>query len=363
MLCAVQTFLVLTAVSAMAVPGFTQTIAQTASIDQEVPGLLEQHNVPSVSIAEIEDGRIIRLSAYGMQTASELATPRTLYNIASMTKPISAETELRLISDGAFGLDEPIYKIWVDPDIANDPRNKLLTPRICLSHLTGFASNWRSSMGNVLQFKNDPGRVYLYSGEGYEYLSHFVEKKTGANLEENAKRLVFGPIGMKDTSYIRQLWFEGRVATPAYESSRWLTSNYATQPVASDLLYTTAEDYAKFLLSVMRNDGLSEPIAKERSRVQFSLKPEICPHVKKALCPDAVGPGLGWQIAQIKDKKFLTHTGHDPGLYTFGYVSADTRSGIVIFTNGENGSKLVLPILRTLGRDQDFVEFLAAMIP
>ncbi|HMF64812.1 MAG TPA: serine hydrolase domain-containing protein, partial [Edaphobacter sp.] len=139
MLCAVQTFLVLTAVSAMAVPGFTQTIAQTASIDQEVPGLLEQHNVPSVSIAEIEDGRIIRLSAYGMQTASELATPRTLYNIASMTKPISAETELRLISDGAFGLDEPIYKIWVDPDIANDPRNKLLTPRICLSHLTGFA--------------------------------------------------------------------------------------------------------------------------------------------------------------------------------------------------------------------------------
>ena len=97
MLCAVQTFLVLTAVSAMAVPGFTQTIAQTASIDQEVPGLLEQHNVPSVSIAEIEDGRIVRVSAYGMQTASEPATPKTLYNIASMTKPISAETELRLI--------------------------------------------------------------------------------------------------------------------------------------------------------------------------------------------------------------------------------------------------------------------------
>ncbi|MCU1226939.1 MAG: beta-lactamase [Edaphobacter sp.] len=355
MLRAIRILLVLIAISA--VTGSPQPV----SLDQEVPRLLAQHHVPSVSIAEIEDGRIVRVSAYGMQTASEPATPRTLYNIASMTKPISAETELRLISSGAFGLDDPIYKIWVDPDIANDPRNKLLTPRICLSHLTGFASNWRSSMGNVLQFKNDPGKVYLYSGEGYEYLSHFVERKTGANLEENAKKLVFGPIGMKDTSYTLQPWFEGRVATPAYESSKWLTSNYATQPVASDLLYTTAEDYAKFLLSVMRNDGLSQAIAAERSRVQFSLKPEICPRVK-GLCPDEVGPGLGWQIAQIKGKRYLTHTGHDPGLYTFGYVSADTQSGIVIFTNGENGSKLIAPILQALRRDLDFVKFLAAMI-
>lgn len=349
---------VLTLVLATAASSF----CQKPSLDQTIASLLTQHHVPSVSIAEIEGGRIVLLKAYGMQSADAVATTSTLYNVASMTKPVSAETALRLISRDVFSLDEPMYATWLDPDIASDPRSKLLTTRICLSHLTGFASNWRSDTGNTLQFKAVPGTTYLYSGEGYEYVSHFVQKKTGENLAENARKLVFDPIGMKDTSYQREPWFEGRIAIPADAQGEWLKPRFAPEPVASDLLYTTPSDYARFMLSVMRNEGLRSAIAAERSRVQFSLRPVICPKVGTGSCPEEVGPGLGWQVVKISGKRYLTHTGHDPGLYTFGYLSADSKSGIVIFTNGERGSQLVIPILQSIGRDQEFVEFLSSMI-
>ena len=58
---------------------------------------------------------------------------------------------------------------WLDPDIKDDPWSKLLTPRLCLSHQTGFA-NWRRMTGGVLKIRWEPGTQTGYSGEGYNYV-------------------------------------------------------------------------------------------------------------------------------------------------------------------------------------------------
>lgn len=152
--------------------------AQSARLDADVPRLLAESHVPSVSIAQIRGGEIVLTRAYGMQDATTPATVRTLYNIASLTKPITAQVAMRLVSEGTITLDEPMAKVWTDPDIANDERRNLLTPRLALTHQTGFA-NWRSMTGGKLAFTFQPGTRYSYSGEGFEYLSHFMEKKTG----------------------------------------------------------------------------------------------------------------------------------------------------------------------------------------
>ena len=94
---------------------------------------------------------------------------------------------MRLLSQGAFSLDEPMAPVWTDSDIATDDRRTLLTPRIALTHQTGFA-NWRSMTNNKLTFQFTPGTRYSYSGEGFEYLAHFIERKTGVALDVNAGR-------------------------------------------------------------------------------------------------------------------------------------------------------------------------------
>ena len=246
-------------------------LAQSPRLAREIPPLLLQEHVPSVSIAQIQNGRITLLRAYGQQDSNKPATPRTLYNIASLTKPITAQVALRLLSQGKFTLDEPMATTWADPDLANDERRLLLTPRIALSHQTGFP-NWRSETGNVLTFKFTPGARYGYSGEGFEYLARFMEKKTGLPLDANANKLIFDPLGMHDTAFTRQPWFEGRVAAPADEKGNWLTPRFADHPISADMVYTTARDYALLLQAVLQNRGITKDIAKERDTIQVNLK-------------------------------------------------------------------------------------------
>lgn len=331
-----------------------------SQLDQDVPRWLTEYAIPSVSIAQIEDGLIILAATYGVQSPGVPATPDTLYNIASMTKPISAEVILRLESKGQISLDEPMYPYWVDPDIANDERHKLLTPRLALSHRTGFP-NWRYETGDVLTFKRTPGEAFGYSGEGYEYVARFAEKKIGRPFEELAQTLIFGPAGMKNTAYTGRPWFEGRIAPPTDSDGKVFKPSIPESFVASDDMHTTAGDYAIFLLSVMNHDGLTEAVAKDRQTIQISRKAEMCPSAKAKLCPEDVGPGLGWEVYKFKDGTFLMHTGADQGTFTFGYLSPTSRTGTVIFTNSSNGGNIVLPILDRLGKDPAFVEFLRVL--
>ncbi len=108
-----------------------------------------------------------------------------------------------MASQDKLQLDEPIYPYWVDPDVKNNPWNKLLTPRICLSHQTGFA-NWRRMTNNVLTFKFQPGTQSSYSGEGYFYVARFAQHKVQKPFDQLAQQYVLGPVGMNDTSFTTQ---------------------------------------------------------------------------------------------------------------------------------------------------------------
>jgi CubicO group peptidase (beta-lactamase class C family) len=326
-------------------------------LDHDMPGLLAEYRIPSVSLARIEHGEIVWTAAYGTQRPGVPATPATLYNVASLTKPISSETVLRLAAIGRLSLDEPMSAYWIDPDIANDERHKRLTLRLALSHRTGFA-NWRRQTGGVLAFQNDPGDTFGYSGEGFEYVARFVAHKIGTGFEALAQQQVLDPIGMTNTAYTKRPWFEGRVAVPTDEAGTPLTPHFAKEPLASDLLYSTPRDYARFLLAVVRHDGLTPALAAERDRVQTDVKAMACTGAAAAVCPDEIGIGLAWMILRFGDQTLLMHTGSDDGVYTFAYVNLATGSGTVIFTNSANGKKIVAPIVERLGADRPFLAFL-----
>src|SRR4028119_305579 len=86
-----------------------------AALDRGMPAILAKHRVPSISVAHVERGRIAFAAAYGEQSPGVPATPRTLYNVASLTKPISAEVVLLLASKGRLALVEPMHAAWAGP--------------------------------------------------------------------------------------------------------------------------------------------------------------------------------------------------------------------------------------------------------
>ena len=184
-----------------------------AKVDVAAPASLARHGVPAVGVAFIEDGRVQWSAVYGEQAPGVPATTKTLFNIASMMKPVTAEMVLRLASQQALSLDERMSDHWIDPDIANDPRNQLLTPRIALQHRTGFP-NWRRETNGKLAFRFEPGTATGYSGEGYDYVARFVEKKTRRDFVTLAGERVFVPTGMTGATFAPKGELKGLIAHP-----------------------------------------------------------------------------------------------------------------------------------------------------
>jgi CubicO group peptidase (beta-lactamase class C family) len=338
-----------------AASGFAQTGSQPstspgvrARLDERVPIWIKAYGVTSVSIAYIEKGKLAWTAFYGQQTPDgPLANDKTLYSVASLTKPISAEIILRLASQGTLSLDEPISAYWTDPDVKDNPWSQLLTPRLCLSHQTGF-TNWRYQTNNVLTLQWQPGTRTGYSGEGFDYVAHFAEKKTGRPFQELAQQLVFDPIRMKDTSYTPRDWWVGRQAKPVESEPR-------TKWSAADLLRATVADYARFMISVMNNEGVTRDIAAERLTITRNLTtPEmasvLCESAKDPThCSVATGFGLGWHIVRISEETVVDHTGGDADVKTLAFYLPQRQTGAVIFTNGPDvGHQVIDKILGIL---------------
>jgi CubicO group peptidase (beta-lactamase class C family) len=324
-----------------------------ALIDAHAPEWLKETDVPSVAVAYIEDGRVAWTAVYGEQSPGVAATENTLYNIASLTKPVTAETILRLASAGKLSLDESTSPFWLDPDIKDDPWSKLLTPRLCLSHQTGFA-NWRRMTGGVLKIRWEPGTKTGYSGEGYNYVGRFAEKKMARSFDALAQEIVFDPIGMKQTSYTAEDWYAGRLAVPHGPKAEKPVDPVATTWNGADLMRTTIGDYAKFVVSVMHDEGLTKEIAAERATMTRDLlkREDLVKACKTAgepgHCAVTAGMGLGWEVTTVNGVIILDHDGSDWGLETFAMFVPSQKVGVLVFANGENGKELIRKIVGAL---------------
>ena len=139
---------------------------------------------------------------YGEIKPGVKAPYNTIFNVASLTKPVTSMVTLKLVSMGDWDLDNPLHRYWIDPDIKPDPRHLKLTTRHVLMHTTGF-KNWRRMEADgKLKINFDPGTQYQYSGEVFQYLKRALENKFNKSLDELAKSILFSPLKMSDTRFI-----------------------------------------------------------------------------------------------------------------------------------------------------------------
>jgi CubicO group peptidase (beta-lactamase class C family) len=247
---------------------------------------------------------------------------------------------LKLVSRGAWSLDEPLSNYWTDPDITNDQRHTKLTTRLVLSHQTGF-KNWRYlERDGKLTFENDPGSKFGYSGEGFEYLRKALEKKFNKPLERLTDSLIFKPLEMNDTQHAwNQSTDETRFAHWYDENGNEYKRDFkATAVSAADDLLTTLEDYGKFASDILQGSGLDSTLFNQMIRPLVPTK-------------DGRFFGLGWEMfLNVGEKKeyALTHSGGDAGVQTLVVLLPVSKQGLIIFTNGDNGYKLYEKVVTEL---------------
>lgn len=333
-------FAVFVVVAACASPGPSQHAPDTASLEREIPRLLQVSGIPGLSMAVVQNGRVVWAGAFGTinDSAKTAVNTGTIFEAASLSKPVFAYLVLRLADRGEFDLDRPLYKMLEYPRIAHDERYKQITARIVLSHGTGLP-NWG---GEKLTLQFDPGTNYGYSGEGFLYLQKTLERVTGRSLDELARREVFEPLGMTRSSYVWQERFAGNAAY----AKNWLwqvaPANRYTQAEANAAasLLTTATDYAQFVAAVMTGRGLSPAMWNEYLTPVRETSPGI--HM-----------GLGIRVEERPGGRTFYHSGNNGRRFT-SYMTGDIAQGLglVYFTNGPNGTSLVEALAsRVLGNE------------
>src|SRR5580704_8371655 len=166
-------------------------------LDKDIPQLMEKADIPGMSVALVRDGELVWTGAFGVMNADtkKKVTSETVFEAASLSKPVFAYGVLKLVDEGKLDLDTPLNKyLGNNYDVVNDDRINLITARRVLSHTSGFP-NWRPDGSKSLPINFKPGEKFSYSGEGMVYLSRIVEKITGMRLENFMQLYVLQPLG------------------------------------------------------------------------------------------------------------------------------------------------------------------------
>ncbi|HEX7158705.1 MAG TPA: serine hydrolase [Edaphobacter sp.] len=322
-----------------------------ASLTQDIPNLMQQADIPGLSIALIENGRTAWLRSFGTVDPATNApvTDHTRFSAASLSKPVFAYAVLKLVDQGKLDLDTPLTHYWpaaspypIDP--ANDPRLAQITARFVLSHRTGFP-NWRPD-GGTLKIFFTPGERFSYSGEGYVYLQRTVERIEGKRLNQIMPELVFTPLGMHDSTYISQA---GPGTTSGYSPSlKPRDPIKSLDGTAASSLLTNAHDYALFVEGILSGRGLKPATLRQMETPQIAVDP-TCTNCTDRHAPTTLSKeifwGLGWGIEQTSTGEYLWHWGDNPNYKAFVSIDLNRRRAVVVFTNSQNGLSIARKIV------------------
>lgn len=351
---------------------------------QELPRLMRIAGVPGVAIAVVDRGRLAWSRSFGVKNVLTRDPVRedTLFEAASMTKPVFAYVVMRLADEKRLDLDKPLARYRRPANLGIDPNIELITARQVLAHSTGLP-NWASE---PLVTSSAPGSRYTYSGEAFIWLQLVVETIMGMGLGSVMQAKLFDPAGMSHSSFgwdeaiARSVVFghseppEGEQKLPSQPTrelgdrllrvaSKWRKpiaswtyedsvaamreTDPKTPPSTHDLLVNsaggllmTASDYAKFMVLMMDRPGRADWEISDAAR-RAMLTPQLEVRGRD------ISRGLGWELEQSSSGQLFQHSGSNYGIFkTLGVGDARSGRAIVVFTNAANGNALASRIVR-----------------
>ena len=329
--------------------GSQRSASWDAALAGPVKGWMEEAAVPGIAVAVIEDGRLAWQGAFGTRNADtgEPVTEATVFEAASLSKPVFAYAVMKLVDTGTIQLDRPLAEYLAGADLqkvypaaaAGDARWKAITARMVLTHSTGFP-NWFG--GAPMRFLFDPGGRFSYSGEAYSLLAAACAAATGRSFDELMQELVFGPLEMKSSSYVWRSDYEGRVTAGHDLLGKTTPRPRSTRALPGASLYTTAGDYGRFLVALGAGEGLA------RATWQAMTSPQI--QVLDRNGKPCFSWGFGVGVNRSGGDTTLWHWGDNGDLNAYFEIIPARKRGVVIFLNGANAHALTpLVTRRVLG--------------
>lgn len=333
------------------------------AIDAEARRLMKREGVVGMALAVVGDGRIVHVAAYGHRNLERdlpLTTSTVMYG-ASLTKTAVAWMVLQLVDEGRLNLDTPIEAVlprplpeYEDyPDLAGDERWRTLTPRILLSHTSGFANfRWLEDDGR-LRFHHAPGSRYGYSGEGYYVLQLALEEGLEMDLGKEMQIRVFAPLGMTRTSMSWRPDFASDLADGYRLDGSVEPHDERSRASAAGSMDTTIEDQARLWAGIVRGDGLSAASRAELVRPQIAITsrhqfPTLAPGIEPRNADIGLSAGLGLVTYRDTNGPAWFKGGHNDSTGNLVVCLETGRRCVVLLANDVRAERIYPEIVRTI---------------
>ncbi len=327
-------------------------------VDVAVAAQMQQHHIPGLALAVIQNGKIIREQGYGYRDEEHRlpVNSDTLFMAGSVSKPVAALAAMRLVEQGKLSLDENVnakLRTWHLPE-NGFTQGYAVTLRLILCHRAGvtvegfYGYPVGASVPTLVQIldgqapaKSEPIRVdqvpgteSRYSGGGYTVMQQMVMDVTGQRFDDYLEQTVLKPLGMNSSTFVQPLpkaW-EDRAATGYLdEPRRPIVGRWTVQPsLAAGGLWTTVGDLGRFYIGVQHSlAGASNPILSQAlTRLMVTEQKD--------------GFGLGFDVGGTPPR--FGHNGAEMGFraITVGFASGE---GMMVLMNADVDVDAVVGVL------------------
>jgi CubicO group peptidase (beta-lactamase class C family) len=334
---------------------------------------MAHYKVPGVSVALINNGAIEWAVGYGVMEAggSRAVTAETVFQAASISKPVFAMGALSLVETRKLDLDEDVnlkLKSWKVPE--NEfTKQKKVTLRALLNHsagttvhgFRGYAAyepvptlldvlDGRKPPANSAPVRVDtvPGTKWRYSGGGITIAQLLVMDVSGKPFPQFMKEAVLDKLGMNQSSYEQPLpkdWMP-RAAAAHDRNGDVVKGRWHTYPeMAAAGLWTTPSDLARFAIEIQNSRAGKSNKVLSKAMTEEMLKPMLADY------------GLGIETRGKGRSAAFSHGGANEGFRTLMFAYDETGQGAVVMTNGESGSALIDEIMRGIAAEYRWPDY------
>jgi CubicO group peptidase (beta-lactamase class C family) len=318
----------------------------TITIDTLVPALLASRNIPGASVAILRHDTVLHVNGYGMASLStrQPVTPQTIFQIASLTKPITALAVMLLVEEGKLRLEDSASRIV--PRLPGIYR--ALTIRQLLTHTSGISPDMRTANVDEMELEEfwrrlsqrpasfAPGNSIQYANAGYAILSFAVESVSGMSFGDFLQKRIFSPLGMASSAYRRPQSRDARHAV-GYDlvDGRNVAAPHVFSGWGNSGIETTIEDLARFATAVQRG------LLVNRSTWHAIFSPGRLANGEPnsfSFGSERATYGLGWFLTAYKGRVLHTHGGAIAGFSSILNRFPTDGYSVIVLSNGKQGA-------------------------
>ncbi|WP_407838836.1 amino acid adenylation domain-containing protein [Streptomyces sp. DSM 116496] len=326
----------------------------------DVAGAMEAHGVPGAAVALLKDGQLVGVQAYGIRATGTGApvTLRTRFQAGSISKHVTAFAALRLVDRGVLDLDADVDGYLTGRRAPRAPGGSPLTLRHLLSNTAGLSQTsatwWRpgeampklAAVLDEVEAEHEPGALFRKAGSQWAVIEQLLIDVTAQEFQELAAELVFGPLGMRDSSFLapEDPHAAGRdVADGHDQHGSALLDGFRVRPVlAGSGLWSSPSDLAQLAVEIRQaHRGFSDLLSAKSAGVMLTEE----------------FPGSFYGLGTVVDGSMADlefgHGGQTAGFRALTSLQLRSGNGCVVMTNSDNGKHVHKVVAALLGRDVD----------